>query len=43
MTQLKRAARYSEGVPRKVLQYSAQDLSEAYLEVHVDSGWAGTQ
>ena len=42
MTQLKRAARYMKGVPRTPLQYSAQDPSEAHLEVHVDSDWAGT-
>ena len=28
-------------VPRKALQYSAQDPSRAHLEVHVDSDWAG--
>ena len=41
-TQLKRAARYMKGVPRTALQYSAQDPSEAHMEVHVDSDWAGT-
>ena len=41
MTLLKRAARCLKGVPRKTLQYSAQDPSEAHLEVHVDSDWAG--
>ena len=37
MTQLKRVARYLKGVPRKTLQYTAQDPSRAHLEVHVDS------
>ena len=37
MTQLKRVARYVEGVPRKALQYPAQEPSRAHLEVHVDS------
>ena len=41
MTQLKRVARYVEGVPRKALQYPAQEPSRAHLEVHVDSDWAG--
>ena len=41
MTQLKRVAWYLKGVPRKALQYSAQDRSGAYLEVHGDSDWAG--
>ena len=41
MTQLKRAARYLKGVPRKALQYPAQDPSEAHLEVHVESDGAG--
>ena len=33
MTQLKRVARYVEGVPRKALQYPAQEPSRAHLEV----------
>ena len=41
MTQLKRAARCLKGVPRKAMQYRTQDPSEAHLEVHVDSDWAG--
>ena len=41
MTQLKRVARYVKGVPRKALQYTAQEPSRAHLEVHVDSDWAG--
>ena len=41
MTQLKRAGKYLKGVPRKALQYTAQDPSEAHLDVHVDSDWAG--
>ena len=41
MTKLKRAAKYLKGVPRKALQYPAQEESRAYLEVHVDSDWAG--
>ena len=41
MTQLKRAAKYFERVPRKALQYTARDASEAHLEVHVGSDWAG--
>ena len=41
MTQLKRVARYLKGVPRKALQYTAQEPSRAHLEVHVDSDWAG--
>ena len=41
MTQLKRVARYLKGVPRKALQYPAQEPSRAHLEVHVDSDWAG--
>ena len=41
MTQLKRVARYLKGMPRKALQYPAQEPCEAHLEVHVDSGWAG--
>ena len=41
MTQLKRVARYVERVPRKTLQYPAQEPSRAHLEVHVDSDWAG--
>ena len=40
-TQLKRVARYLKGVPRKALQYPAQDPSGAHLEVHVDSDWSG--
>ena len=35
------SARYLYEVPRKALQYIAQDPSEAHLEVHVDSDWAG--
>ena len=38
MTQLKRAARYLKGVSRKK---NCKDPSEAHLEVHVDSDWAG--
>ena len=41
MTQLRRVARYLKGVPISALQYPAQDPSEAHLEVHVDSDWAG--
>ena len=41
MMQLKRVARYLEGVPRKAQQYPAQEQSKAHLEVHVDSDWAG--
>ena len=41
MTQLKRVARYLKGVPRKALQYSAQESSTTHSEVHVDSDWAG--
>ena len=41
MIQLKRVARYLKGVPRKAQQYPAQEKSQAYLEVHVDSDWAG--
>ena len=41
MTQLKRVARYLKGVPRKSVQYTAQDPSEAHLEVYVGSDWAG--
>ena len=41
MTQLKRVARYVEGVPRKALQYSAQEPTRAHMEVHVDSDCAG--
>ena len=41
MTLLKRVARYLYGVPRKALQYSAQEPSRAHLEVHVDRDWAG--
>ena len=36
MTQLKRVARYLKGVPRKALQYPAQEPSRAHLKVHVD-------
>ena len=36
MTQLKRVARYLKGVPRKALQYTAQEPSRAHLKVHVD-------
>ena len=43
MTHLKRAARFLKGVPRKTLQYTAQDPCEAHLEVHVDSDWVETQ
>ena len=41
MTQLKRVARYVKRVPRKALQYTAQEPSRAHMEVHVDSDWAG--
>ena len=41
MIQLKRVARYLKGVPRKAQQYPAQERSNAHLEVHVDSDWAG--
>ena len=41
MTQVKRLARYLQGVPRKAQRYPAQDPSKAQLEVHVDSDWAG--
>ena len=41
MVQLKRVARYLEGVPRKAQQYLAQEKSKAHLEVHVYSDWAG--
>ena len=41
VTQLKRVARYLQGVPRKALQCPAQEPSRAHLEVHVDSDWAG--
>ena len=41
MTQMKRVARFLRGVPRKTLQYTAQEPSKAHLEVHVDSDWAG--
>ena len=41
MMQLKRAARYLKGLPRKAQQYPAQEPSRAHLEVHVDSDWAG--
>ena len=37
MTQLKGAARHLKGVPRKALQYPAQEPSRAHWEVHVDS------
>ena len=40
VTQLKRS-RHLKGAPRKALQYTAQDPSEAHLELHVDSNWAG--
>ena len=38
--QLKRVSRYLKGLPRKALQYTAQEPSRAHLGVHVDSGWA---
>ena len=41
MIQLKRVARYLQGVPRKAQQYPAQEQSKAHLEVHVDSDRAG--
>ena len=41
MTKLKRVARYLKRVPRKALQYTAEDPSEDHLEMHVDSDWAG--
>ena len=41
ITQLKRVARYMKGVPRKALQYTAQEPSRAQLKVHVESDWAG--
>ena len=41
MTQSKRVAKHLKGVPRKALQYTAQEESRAHLEVHVGNDWAG--
>ncbi|CAK0892249.1 unnamed protein product, partial [Prorocentrum cordatum] len=41
MVQLKRLARYLNGVPRRALQYAALDPIGADVIAHVDSDWAG--